>query len=221
MQKPNEEFYSIPLYIDNRVLIPRNDTEIMVDKVIKTIKTEVEIYDAIDVWTWSWAIIIAVYKNNDKISNYIWIDISQDALDISKINLWLHNLENKIKLINWDLLQTFLQNEYKFVWKNIIITANLPYIKNWDFINMDKEVIQNEPHIALFWWENTWFEIYERLLEEIKLFKKKYSLEKVILFIEIWFDQYNYSKNFLEKLNLNFEYFKDLNNIYRIIKIYL
>lgn len=221
MQKPNEEFYSIPLYIDNRVLIPRNDTEIMVDKVIKTIKTEVEIYDAIDVWTWSWAIIIAVCKNNDTISNYIWIDISQGALDVAKINIELHNLENKIKLINWDLLQTFLQNEYKFVWKNIIITANLPYIKNWDFINMDKEVIQNEPHIALFWWENTWFEIYERLLEEIKLFKKKYSLEKVILFIEIWFDQYNYSKNFLEKLNLNFEYFKDLNNIYRIIKIYL
>lgn len=221
MQKPNEEFYSIPLYTDNRVLIPRNDTEVMVDKVIKTIKTEDSIYDVIDLWTWSWAIIISVCKNNDKISNYIWVDISQDALDVSKINLSLHNLENKIKLIKSDLLETFLQNVYSFVWKNIIITANLPYIKNWDFINMDKEVLQNEPHIALFWWENTWFEIYERLLEQIKLFKQKYSLEKLILFIEIWFDQYDYSKDFLEKLNLNFEYFKDLNNIYRIIKIYL
>lgn len=214
----NEEFYSIRFYVDNRVLIPRNDTEILVDQALKTIKTS-DFKEIIDIWTWSWAILISIFKNNNTIEKYYWIDISKDALEVASINIEKHNLWWQIKLLNSDLLEVFLSKNEKIFSKKIILTANLPYIKNWDFINMDLEVIQNEPHIALFWWEKTWFELYERLFDQIILLKNIYNIEKIILFIEIWFDQYEYSKSYLEKIKLNFEYFKDFNSIYRVIKI--
>jgi methylase of polypeptide subunit release factors len=75
----------------------------------------------------------------------------------------------------------------------------LPYIKNRDFINMDQEVIFYEPSVALYWWEETWFELYEKLTDQIIEFKSKLNLEKIVAFYEIWFDQYEISKDYLEK----------------------
>jgi methylase of polypeptide subunit release factors len=95
----------------------------------------------------------------------------------------------------------------------------LPYIKNRDFINMDQEVIFYEPSVALYWWEETWFELYEKLTDQIIEFKSKLNLEKIVAFYEIWFDQYEISKDYLEKKGLKFDYFKDFNNIYRTIKV--
>jgi methylase of polypeptide subunit release factors len=109
-------------------------------------------------------------------------------------------------------------DELKWV-KNVIITANLPYIKNRDFINMDQEVIFFEPSVALYWWEETWFELYEKLTQQLLELKEKLSIEKIVAFYEIWFDQYEVSKEFLEKKGLKFDYFKDFNNIYRTIKV--
>lgn len=212
---PNEEFYSLPFYVDKRVLIPRNDTEILVDKALKNI---LESDLLIDIWTWSWAIAIAINKNIS-LKETFWLDISKEALEVAKINLEINNLSNKIKLVNSDLLEVFLENKIKLNNKDIIFTANLPYIKNWDFQNMDKEVLDLEPHIALFGWEKTWFEMYEKLIWQIIKLTEKSNLNKVILFIEIWFDQYDYSNQYLSNLWLKFEYFKDLNNIYRVIKV--
>jgi release factor glutamine methyltransferase len=112
-----------------------------------------------------------------------------------------------------------LNQTQKINTENLIITANLPYIKNWDFENMDKEVLENEPHIALFGWEETGFELYEKLIFQIFELKNIYSLEKITLFIEIWFDQREYSQKYLESLWLEIEYFKDLWWIDRIVKI--
>jgi methylase of polypeptide subunit release factors len=113
--------------------------------------------------------------------------------------------------------------------ESIIITANLPYIKNWDFKNMSFKTLKYEPKMALFWWKNTGFELYEKLINEIiklKIYKsrnlinhKQSDFKVIILFIEIWFDQYEYSKKYLENLWLKYEYFKDNTWIYRCIKI--
>lgn len=223
----NQEFFSIPLYVDFRVLIPRNDTETMVYQVLKE---KLDNFVLIDIWTGSWCIPIAIAKNTNNLKIFA-LDISLDALEVAKINLEKHNLQNKIKLIHSNLLEVFLIKKEKLTSKNLIITANLPYIKNKDFENIDKEVLDNEPHIALFGWEKTWFEMYEKLISQIFELKSLYSpIDKedmseehreleIILFIEIWFDQYEYSKKYLSSLWLKFEYFKDLNNIYRVIKI--
>jgi len=204
----NAEFYWLDFYVDKRCLIPRNDTEIMVEQAIKALSDKC-IY--IDVWTWSWAIPISVYKNSkNKISKAYALDISEDALEVAKKNIKSHNLENKIELLKSDLLSNINLEKNN----NYIITANLPYIKNEDFWNMDQEVILHEPSVALYWWEKTGFELYDKLIEQIINNKKK-----TILFIEIWFDQKEYAINYLNNKKLNFEIFKDNWGVDRCIKI--
>ena len=85
--------------------------------------------------------------------------------------------------------------------------------------NMSKEVIQFEPNLALFWWKETWFELYEKLISQIFLLKDKYFLKKIILFIEIWFDQKEYCKKYLQSKNLSFDIFIDNSWIERCVKI--
>lgn len=214
----NEEFFALPFYVDSRVLTPRNDTETMIYQVLKEIKLNE--YTLIDVWTWSSCIPVSIIKNAKyQPKEAFALDISLDAIDVAKINIEKHNLQDKLILLNSDLLEVFLNKSQKISSKNIIITANLPYIKNWDFDNMDKEVLENDPHIALFWWIDTWFELYEKLINQIFEIKDIYNLENISLFIEIGFDQKEYSEKYLTNLWLDFEYFKDLWWIYRIVKI--
>lgn len=219
--RDNEEFYSLPFYVDHRVLVPRNDTEILVEKVLKHLKNEPKSETIlIDVGTGSSAIMTAVVKNSPiSFVQVLWLDISLDALEVANVNVVKNNIQNKITLFQSDLLREILSGNISLQpTKNIIITANLPYIKNGDFENMDSEVLENEPHIALFGWENTGFEMYEKLISQMNELKKIYSVN-TILFIEIWFDQYQYSQEYLSSQGLKFEYYKDLNNIYRVIKI--
>jgi len=225
----NAEFYWID-FVDNRVLIPRNDTEVMVNEVLKLITpppagTPLEKgrnkIDLIDVWTWSSCIPISILKNTDKINNCFVIDISEKALEVSKININKYWLEKKIEQIQSSILNSFSFPGERGcnLEKNVIITANLPYIKDNDFKNIDKETVQYEPNLALYWWEKTWFELYEKLINQTIELKKNYELEKIILFIEIWFDQKQIAKDYLNKQNLNFEIYKDNWWVDRCIKI--
>jgi len=237
------EFYGLDFYVDSRVLVPRNDTEVMVEQVLENIPENAIL---IDVWTWSSCIPISILKNLNKldesriIKTYA-IDISHKVLEVSKINIQKHYLDNKIIQINSDLLEKnpltplsggieSLSSPDKGNWgvSNIIITANLPYIKNWDFENMDEETVKFEPDLALYWWKKTGFELYEKLIFQIqKLFilplqgGDVWKTDRgVVLFIEIWFDQKEVAKNFLQKNNLQFEIFKDNWGVERCVKIY-
>jgi release factor glutamine methyltransferase len=223
-------FMWFDFYIDENVLIPRDDTEILVREVIchcesneaiQKIKikwrfpTSREWQSLLDIWTGSGIIPITIAKNT-KIVNIFAIDISINALEIAKRNILQHNLQDKIKILNAD----FRKFDYtKFTWKNLIITANLPYIKENDFENMDFWVYNFEPKIALYGGKETWFELYEDLIN--LLIKERSMFNNLVLFIEIWFDQFEVSKKFLSKKWLKFEFFKDTNNIYRVIKIIL
>lgn len=212
----NAEFYSLNFYVDSRVLIPRNDTEIMVNKAIESI-IEFENPTLIDIWTWSSCIAISIIKNTNLIKYCYVLDISKEALEVSLINIVKYNLEKKIIQIKSNLLQKLLWDvEYKTS-NNIIITANLPYIKNNDFENINNDTLKYEPNLALFWWEKTWFEIYENLIFQCNILKKQNK--KIILFIEIGFDQFEYSKKYLENIWLKLDYYKDNCWVYRCIKI--
>jgi release factor glutamine methyltransferase len=81
--------------------------------------------------------------------NYV-IDISPLALEVSQINLTKYNLQHIFTQIESDLLEKVLQNRQLTFSKNIIITANLPYIKDNDFQNMDQSVYIHEPNLALY-----------------------------------------------------------------------
>ncbi len=173
----------------------------------------------IDIWTWSSCIAISILKNTKKIKYAYVLDISEKALEVSKKNLEKHNLQNKIIQIKSNLLQKILLKEEYKLSNTIVITANLPYIKDWDYENMDKQTLKYEPKIALFWWKKTWFELYENLIYQCFVLKKQNPDKKIVLFIEIWFDQYKYSKNYLKKKWLVWIFFKDNNWINRCVKI--
>lgn len=223
----NSEFYWLDFYVDNRVLIPRNDSEVMVFESLKEIEKHQENFILIDVWTWSSCIPISILKNtlwNTFLKNTFALDISLEALEVAKINIKKHSLESKILILESNLLSCFL-SPFSFGGKGlgiggfIIITANLPYIKDWDYNNMDYWVISFEPKIALYGWEKTWFEMYEELINQCFELKKFYNFKEIVLFIEIWFDQYEYSKRYLTNLWLDFEYFRDNSWIFRCVKI--
>jgi release factor glutamine methyltransferase len=194
----------------------------MIEQVLKNIKEKAIL---IDVWTGSSCIPISILKNTDKVDKCFVVDISKKALEVSKINIKIHKLESKIKQVNWSLLDEFqldtniLCPNWDINLNNIIITANLPYIKNWDFKNMDKQTVEFEPNLALYWWKKTWFELYEKLIYQILELKSIYNTKSILLFIEIGFDQKETSESFINKLNLNFEIFKDNRGIHRCIKI--
>jgi release factor glutamine methyltransferase len=212
------EFYWCEFYVDERTLIPRNDTEIMVDCVLKLIsliippssdtpfgKGRNKWITLIDIWTWSSCIPISILNNTDKISNTFVVDISKDALAVSKINIVTHNLEKLISQHLWSLLDPI---SGKLTW-NVIITANLPYILDEDFHNMDKETVKYEPNTALYWWPVTWFELYEQLIQQCLDLKKSWNINTIDLFIEIWFDQKEFSQNYLNNIWLKNIYYKD------------
>lgn len=223
------EFYWLDFYVDKRCLIPRDDTEVMVEKAIEEIKKTSPLAPLlrgegnviyIDVWTGSWAIPISIVDNVwQYIGKAFAVDISDDALEVAGKNIKTHNLENKIELLKSDLLSKIfplLTREQVMDW---VITANLPYIKNEDFWNMDQEVILHEPSIALYWWKDTWFELYEKLIFQCFELKSIYNIKNLTLFIEIWFDQKQVAIKFLENKKLDFEIFKDNWGVDRCVKI--
>lgn len=217
------EFWSNAFYVDERVLIPRNDTEVLVDVAIKDISTNmsVESTSYIDVGTGSGCIALSILKAIKPLSfseSYA-VDISTDALKVAQKNVSNFQMQWDIVLLESNLLSEFSQSQKYPLSKNLCITANLPYIKNNDFENMAKSVIDFEPDIALFWGKDTGFEIYQDLVKQCFQLKNILKLSNITLFIEIGFDQTEVSKKFLQELGLQFEYFVDSHNIQRVIKI--
>ena len=132
-----QSFMNLEFYVDENVLIPQPDTEILVEEVIQIIKKENK-NSVLDLCTGSGAIAIAIanYVPNIKI---VVSDISKKALEIAKKNA--SNNSCKLQFIQSDLFENIKE-------KFDIIVSNPPYIKSNEINKLEKEV-QNEPKIAL------------------------------------------------------------------------
>ena len=137
------EFYGLEFQIDNSVLIPRPETEILVETIIKN-TDEKEVINILDVGTGSGNIAVALAKNlpNSKI---IGIDKSNDALETARKNSKLNNVNTQINFIENDILN----EQYNFGKKFDIIVSNPPYVSNEDFQNLEPELNEYEPSMAL------------------------------------------------------------------------
>ena len=135
-----QEFMKMDFFVDENVLIPRPDTEILVEEVIKIAK-KIETPKILDLCTGSGVIGISIAKNVPDSQIYA-IDISEKALDVAKINTKRMKVERQIKLIKSDLFEK-LKNE-----KFDIIVSNPPYIKKDDITYLSEEV-KNEPKMAV------------------------------------------------------------------------
>lgn len=133
-----QEFMKMDFYVDENVLIPRPDTEILVEETIKIAQT-MERPKILDLCTGSGAIAISLKKYIPSAQVYA-VDISKKALEIAKKNA--HRLETEVKFIESNLFEK-IKNE-----KFDIIVSNPPYIKKSD-INYLSQEVQKEPQIAL------------------------------------------------------------------------
>lgn len=143
------EFYNCQIEVNENVLIPRYETEYLVEKSINLLKTK-NVKKGIDLCTGSGAIAIALAKNL-KI-NMDACDISIKALEVAKKNA----LKNKvdINLFKKDILKDKIDGKYDF------IISNPPYIKEWEYASAETKY---EPSIALYAKDNG-LEFYKKIL---------------------------------------------------------
>ena len=170
-----KEFMKLSFFVDKNVLIPRQDTEILVEEVIKIAK-KVNARKVLDLCTGSGAIAVSLAKYLPQ-AEITAIDISNEALKIAKKNAISNNVENQITFISSDMFTNL--NEEKFD----IIVSNPPYIKTNVIKNLDIQV-QNEPYIALDGGKDG-FDFYKKIINE----SYQYLKYNGYLCLEIGFDQ--------------------------------
>ena len=133
-----QEFMKMDFYVDENVLIPRPDTEVLVEEVIK-IAQKIDSPKILDLCTGSGAIAISLKKYISNAQVYA-VDISKKALEIAKKNA--NRLEANVKFIESNLFDKVRKEKFD------IIVSNPPYIKKAD-INYLSQEVQKEPQIAL------------------------------------------------------------------------
>ena len=161
----NQDFYGYIINVDNRVLIPRRETEELVEEVIKRSKN-FNVLKIVDIGTGSGAISISLSKElNTKV---IATDISLDAIEVTKENVKENNAD--VELFQGDMLEPLIKNDIKV---NILV-SNPPYIKEDEEI--EKVVYNNEPHLALYAKEDG-TEFYRKILKDCsKVLEEKYLI---------------------------------------------
>ena len=201
------EFMGIDLDVEEGVLIPRGDTEVLVEEVLSIINEE-DSLDVCDLCSGSGAIGIslAILRKNikvDEIDNY---DIPEK---VTKSNILKHALENRVKFIKSNLLREVIKQEKKYD----IIVSNPPYIKASEIDNLMDDVKVYEPHIALDGGEDG-LVFYRKIIKESKLALKDNGL----LAFEIGHDQGESVKKLMEEEGFsNIRLVKDLAGLDRVL----
>jgi release factor glutamine methyltransferase len=137
-----KEFYGLDLAVDHRVLIPRPETELLVDAVLDHIQSRPDRQVRIaDVGTGSGAIALAVAANAPDVTIYA-TDLSAGALEVAQANVDRLDTRRQITLLQGDLLNPLPE-------KVDIIAANLPYISSDEYVDLDPGVREYEPQLAL------------------------------------------------------------------------
>ena len=175
-------FWKYKFLVDNSVLIPRPDTEVIIEESLKLIKSK----KILDIGTGSGCIIISLLKERPK-CKAVALDISNKALKVAKSNAKLHHLENKIEFINIDI-DKYRSNKYD------LILSNPPYIKNISINRLDDDIKFHEPKLAL----SGGFDGYREIKKVIKKSKKLLKINGKLI-IEIGDKQKNQSLILLKK----------------------
>ena len=137
-----KEFWNENYFVDKRVLIPRPETEILIELLLKKIKDKNKAYKVLDLGCGSGCLLISFLKEMQK-SQGIGVDISSNALEVAKKNIELHNLNNRAKLVRLDLLSLHTKDKFD------VIFSNPPYLSSSDYAKLSDDVKNFEPKQAL------------------------------------------------------------------------
>lgn len=195
------EFYGLEFSVNKNVLIPRQETEILVEEVLKTItssdKPEVSI---LDIGTGSGNIAVSLAANSEKVQVNA-VDISESALEVAGKNAAAHNVAERITFTRNDILNG---NNAKGKTFDVIV-SNPPYVGSEEYPGLQKEIVEHEPKEALT--DNKdGYSFYEAITQ---LAGNRLN-SGGRLYYEVGFDQANNVKEILKKNGLiNITAFKD------------
>jgi len=186
----HKEFFGLEFFVDKNVLIPRPETEILVEEAIKKIQnTRYKILNTIvvDAGTGSGCIAISLTKKlpNCLITKlpvqFFATEISPDALRVAQKNKRRHKAA--ITFLHGNLLEPFLKNLKSEILnlKSLIITANLPYLTTKQWRKTQPEIKKYEPRLALDGGPDG-LKYYRQLLQQIKLLVTRYALRVTSIF---------------------------------------
>ena len=178
-----KNFWKYKFYVNEYVLIPRPETELIIEEFIKLVDFS-KSKRLLDIGTGSGCLIISLVKERPKCYAKA-IDISKKAIKIAEINAKMHHIRNKISFININV-DKFIDNKYD------VIVSNPPYIKKFDLKRLDNDIKFFEPHIALEAGVDGLREIKKIIIKSKKLLKINGKL-----IFEIGNKQVEYSKYFL------------------------
>ncbi len=201
----NAYFYGLNFYVNDKVLIPRQETNELVDWVLMSV-THSKPIKILDIGTGSGCIAITL-KKNLPLSEVFAIDISNEAIQVAQKNA--NNNQVEINFLQKNILEI---NDLKSNFD--IIISNPPYVRELEKLEMAPNVLDNEPHLALFVPDNNPLLFYEKITE-IAL---KNLTEDGMLFFEI--NQYlsAETKKMIENKGFkNVTLRKDLQENYRMI----
>jgi len=189
----NQEFMGINYYLDEEVLIPRSDTEVLVENAIKIAKSDYFDYEhikALDIGTGSGAIAVSFgyYCRNAQV---LGVDINPKAVEVAKKNVKLNNLDN-VNIVKGDIFM----ERYNFPnEKYDIIMSNPPYIRSGEIRELQEEVSKYEPKNALDGGESG-LKFYNQILKIIP----NHLNDKSVLIMEIGWDQAEQVKELMKNI---------------------
>jgi release factor glutamine methyltransferase len=162
----SKEFFGLDFYVDNRVLIPRPETEFVVEKSLNYIRSadEDKRVRVLELGTGSGNISISLARammneGSDALDEILALDISDDALEVARLNADQQSVDHLIHFVQSDLLESVDDGE-----EFDLIVANLPYIGEKIHRHLDDDVEKYEPALALFGGDNG-LKLYERLFK--------------------------------------------------------
>lgn len=171
-----QEFMGMEFFVDENVLIPRADTEMLVEEVLSIVESG-ENLEVLDMCTGSGAIAVSIAKNTNNCKVFA-VDISEGALEVAKKNAIKNGVDKKINFINSNMFEKIDENK-----RFDIIVSNPPYIETATLSTLDIQV-QNEPKIALDGGTDG-LDFYRNLL----INSKKYLKKNGVIAMEIGYNQ--------------------------------
>jgi len=180
-----KEFWKDEFFVDKDVLIPRPDTELIIEQVLKIYSKQSQL-QVLDIGTGSGCILLSILKERPNFYG-TGIDISKKSINISKFNTKQLNLTNRVKFFH-SSVDNFKIGKYD------LIVSNPPYIKLLNLKYLDKDVVNFEPKLALSGGLDGFLKIRKVINRAKKLIKKN---GKFIL--EIGFNQKNKVKKILKE----------------------
>lgn len=185
----SKEFMGLSFLVDERVLIPRPDTEVLVEKAIELLKEQRQPmggFSVLDLCTGSGAIAVSLVCHlKDKKLLVLGSDISGDALEVAKENAKKNGVAKTVQFRKGDLFDCISKNRKGIPKETFdMITANPPYIKNNEIPGLQREIAEYEPAMALRGGADG-LEFYRRIVSEGAAYLKK----KGTILLEIGWDQ--------------------------------